>query len=185
LAAEYERGLEVVQTLLPGPKLFAWLGSNVGNFDRAGAAGFLKKVRAAMKPGDRLLLGVDLRKSKAILEPAYDDARGVTARFNKNLLLRINADLGGDFALDAFRHRAIYDEREGCIRMYLDSLAEQEVHIAKLGRTFTFARGESVHTEDSYKYSWEEIDALARSSGLTIIARYTDRRSRFADLVLA
>src|SRR5262245_61974249 len=185
IAAEYDRGLEVVKQTIRGPKLFAWLGSNVGNFDRPRAAAFLSRVKRAMSEGDRLLLGVDLRKSKAILEPAYDDKKGVTARFNKNLLVRINADLGGDFDLDAFRHRAVYDEREGTIRMYLDSLASQRVHIAKLGRTYTFEKNEAVHTEDSYKYGMDEIDQLARGAGLSIRSKYTDRESRFADIVLA
>lgn len=185
IAAVYERGLEIVKQSVRGPKLFAWLGSNVGNFNRQDAATFLKRVKSVMSEGDRLLLGVDLRKSKAVLEPAYDDKKGITARFNKNLLKRINADLGGDFDLDAFRHRAVYDEREGCIRMFLDSLASQRVHIAKLGRTYAFEKNEAIYTEDSYKYGTDEIDRLVRDAGLSIRSKYSDRESRFADIVLA
>lgn len=185
IAAEYERGLEVVKNTISGPKLYAWLGSNVGNFNRLEAAKFLRKARAAMSSDDRLLLGVDLRKPKEILEPAYDDRKQVTARFNKNLLVRINADLGGDFDVGAFRHRAAYDEREGCVRMYLDSERDQTVTIKKLGRTFTFAKGEAVHTEDSYKYGIDEVAALAAAAELKIIARFTDRDARFTDVILA
>src|SRR5262249_49708141 len=104
VAAEYRQGLEYVRKETSGPKLILWLGSNVGNFDRAEAADFLRSVRAAMNRADRLLMGVDLRKDRSTLEPAYDDSQGVTAQFNLNLLARINRDLGGHFDLEAFRH---------------------------------------------------------------------------------
>src|SRR5258707_949109 len=102
------------------PRLILWLGSNVGNFHRGDAARFLHAVRDTMQPDDRLLVGADLRKDKATLHAAYDDPRGVTARFNLNLLTRINRELGGHFDLTAFRHRAVYNEEMGRIEMYLD-----------------------------------------------------------------
>jgi dimethylhistidine N-methyltransferase len=186
IAAEYEAGLRALAARLPdgAPRLVLWLGSNIGNLDRDEAARFLGRVRAGLGPHDRMLLGVDLRKSRAVLEPAYDDAAGVTARFNLNLLERINRELGGDFELDAFAHRAAYDEVAGRIDMYLVSRRAQTVHIRALGRAFSFADGEAIHTESSYKYAPAELDAVARAAGFTIAARWLDREERFCECLL-
>lgn len=183
IEGEYEEGLELVEHGA-GATLVLWLGSNVGNFDRASAARFLGRVRDRLRPGDAVLLGADLRKSRELLEPAYDDARGITARFNKNLLARINAELGGDFDLDAFRHVAHYDEVEGRVEMHLESLRAQRVEIRALRMQVDFARGERIHTEDSYKHSFEELDALASASGFAITRRWLDRRGWFAESLL-
>jgi dimethylhistidine N-methyltransferase len=185
VAAEYEEGL---RRLAPGQdraRLLLWLGSNVGNFERPAAAAFLSRVRAVMRPEDRLLMGVDLRKERAILEAAYDDAQGVTARFNKNLLARINRELGGEFDLGSFRHVARYDEEEGRMEIHLESLRPQRVRITGVGLTVSFAPGETIHTENSYKYSPEEIDALARSAGLCVSHRWLDASCRFSSNLLA
>lgn len=179
VAAEYEPGLAWLASEPPAPQLFVWLGSNIGNFDRHDAASFLARVRRLCRPGDRLLLGVDLRKQAATLEAAYDDARGVTARFNLNLLSRLNRELGADFALEGFRHRARYDETRGRIEMFLDSTRAQSVRIAALDRSFHFAAGEAIHTESSHKYSFAELDALAAASGFAVIRRFTDGAGRF------
>ena len=121
IASEYREGLRLLRVTTAGPRLVLWLGSNVGNFDRTEAAGFLRRVRRALAPEDRLLLGVDLRKERSVLEAAYDDARGVTARFTRNLLVRINRELGGSFIPTSFAHRARWLEDEGKIEIHLVS----------------------------------------------------------------
>jgi L-histidine N-alpha-methyltransferase len=126
-----------------------------------------------------LLVGVDLRKDRRILEAAYDDAAGVTALFNLNLLVRINRELEGDFDVSAFRHRAIYDDLAGRIEMYLVSMRAQQVRIGRLGLEVAFAAGEAIHTEDSYKYSMEELGAVADNAGLIIEHTYFDSERRF------
>lgn len=180
VAAEYGDGLRELRRRVAGPKLVLWLGSNVGNFERPEAAAFLAELRGGLSRDDRLLLGVDLRKDKGVLERAYDDAAGVTAAFNLNLLERINRELGGDFELDGFRHRARYDECEGRVEMHLESLRDQRVRIAALGLELDFQAGETIHTENSYKYSPGEIDALAAAGGFEVEARWYDAERRFS-----
>jgi L-histidine N-alpha-methyltransferase len=121
----YEEGLARLDSLAPAPRFVLWLGSNVGNLHRDEAAAFLAGCHARLAPSDRLLVGIDARKDRATLERAYDDAAGVTARFNKNLLVRVNRELGGDFDPAKFRHRALWDEERGRVEMWLDSLEEQ------------------------------------------------------------
>jgi L-histidine Nalpha-methyltransferase len=179
VAAEYHDGLQLLRTELDRPKLILWLGSNIGNFERGEAARFLGQVRETMADADRLLVGVDLRKDRKVLEAAYDDAARVTALFNLNLLGRINRELGGDFDLSAFRHRALYDEPAGRVEMYLVSTRAQRVRIGGLGLEVAFAAGEAVHTEDSYKYSLEELAAVADAAGLRLDQRYFDSEKRF------
>jgi dimethylhistidine N-methyltransferase len=139
IADEYEAGLEHLRSENGGPKLIAWLGSNVGNFDRVQAGRFMRSIRAAMGSRDHLLIGVDLRKEAKVLERAYDDDAGVTARFNLNLLRRINQELGGNFELEAFTHRADYRVREGRVEMSLVSRHAQEVEIEALDLTRRFS----------------------------------------------
>lgn len=185
IAAEYQAGLEELARRDLGPKLVLWLGSNIGNFDRPSAAAFLRRVASTMTREDRLLVGADLRKDKRTLEAAYDDARGVTAAFNKNVLVRINRELGGHFDLDAFRHRAVYLEDEGKIEMHLVSTRAQVVHIDALDLDVAFAEGEHIHTEDSYKYSRDELATLADRAGLEILAEWTDQAGRFSETLFA
>ena len=184
IAAEYRAGLRWLERQRE-PKLILWLGSNVGNFARPEAARFLRGVRAAMSPADRLLMGVDLRKPRAILEAAYDDAAGVTARFNLNLLARINRELGGHFELDAFRHRARWNERLGRVEIRIESLRAQQVRIDALRLDVPFRAGEKIYTESSYKYSFAEIERLARAAGLVVDERWLDGRRRFSVNLLA
>lgn len=181
VAGEYHDGLRHLQEEIDHPKLILWLGSNVGNFHRNDAVRFLSTVRKTMNRSDRLLLGVDLRKDKAVLENAYDDSQGVTARFNLNLLTRINRELGGHFDLRKFRHRANYDENLGRVEMYLDSLCDQQVAINQIKLDVHFAFGEPIHTENSYKYSMAEIDHLAEESGFLVEARWVDSKGRFSE----
>src|SRR5919107_1079210 len=134
-AADYDTALpRLRESFEEGARaLVLFLGSNVGNFDRAEARAFLRRVRASLRAGDRLLLGVDLKKDAATLEAAYDDPLGVTAAFNLNLLARINRELGADFSVRHFRHVAPYDEREGRVEMHLESGREQTVNLKALG----------------------------------------------------
>jgi dimethylhistidine N-methyltransferase len=184
VAGDYHDGLRLLAGQ-PGPRLVLWLGSNIGNLERAEAAAFLAHLRSLLSPGDRALVGIDLRKARAALEAAYDDSRGVTARFNKNLLARINAELGGRFDLGAFRHRAFYDEAPGRVEMHLVSTRAQRVRIQALAVEVDFAEGEAIHTENSYKYSPAEIDELAAASGLRVERRWTDGERRFASVLFA
>jgi dimethylhistidine N-methyltransferase len=178
--AEYNDGLRHLGAQPPQPRLILWLGSSVGNLHRRDAAAFLLLVRDTMTADDRLLIGIDLRKDRSILEPAYDDARGVTARFNLNLLARINRDLGGHFALETFRHRAVYNEEAGRIEMYLDSLKTQVVGLDRLELDVAFEAGEPIHTENSYKYSFAEIDTLVSQAGFCQEKQWLDRQMRFS-----
>lgn len=180
IAAEYQEGLRHLRADASQPKLILWLGSNIGNFERPAAAAFLAQVRGTMTPADRLLVGIDLRKDRRTLEAAYDDALGVTAAFNLNLLARINRELGGRFDLSKFRHRAVYNEPEGRVEMYLVSTADQRVPLGRLGLDLEFTAGEAVHTENSYKYSPAEIEELTRAAGLTTEHRWLDAEGRFS-----
>jgi L-histidine Nalpha-methyltransferase len=185
IAATYEDGLARLQDETGRPKLILWLGSNVGNLDRAEATRFLCQVRRTMTARDRLLVGIDLRKERTTLERAYDDAQGVTARFNLNLLTRINQELGGRFDLDAFRHRAVYDEPLGRVEMHLESIRAQRVRIEQLDLEVAFTAGETIHTENSYKYSPVEISALAAGAALRVERQWFDAGRQFSLNLLA
>ncbi|MGQ0526338.1 MAG: L-histidine N(alpha)-methyltransferase [Betaproteobacteria bacterium] len=153
-------------------------GSTIGNFTDAEACSFLVGARRMVGPGGAMLVGVDLKKSPALLHDAYNDAQGVTAAFNLNLLARINRELGADFDLAAFRHHAFYNQEAGRIEMHLVSLREQAVSLG--GRKFSFRRDETVHTENSYKYSVGEFQALAREAGFRPERCWVDAQQRFA-----
>lgn len=180
LAGEFEDALPLLAGAAAGPMLVLFLGSTLGNLEPVEALAFLRRLRAALGRADGLLLGLDLRKDRATLERAYDDAGGVTARFNLNLLARVNRELGGRFDLARFRHEARIDERRGRVDMHLVSARAQEVEIAALGRTVRFREGETIHTESSYKYAPEEIDTLARGARLRVLRRWFDGRRRFS-----
>jgi len=185
IAAEYQHGLHRIRAQEAPCKLIAWLGSSIGNFDEAEAVAFLARVRRAMTPTDRMLVGMDLKKDPAILERAYDDAAGVTSRFNKNLLTRINRELRGHFDEAAFRHEARWNDERGRIEMHLVSEIEQTVEIDALNLDVSFARGESIHTESSHKYTLGEIDALVAAADLRIERRWLDDDGRFSVNLLA
>jgi L-histidine N-alpha-methyltransferase len=159
-----------------------FLGSSIGNLDPAAAGAMLANLRTALAPGDALFLGADLRKSRSILEPAYDDSLGITAAFNRNLLARINRELGGTFDVAAFEHRAYYNDAEGRIEMHLVSRKAQRVLID--GYEVAFDEGESIHTENSYKYDDESLHALAEAGGFSIERRWCDGNGYFADLLM-
>jgi dimethylhistidine N-methyltransferase len=185
VAAEYHEGLRYLGSESDRPRLILWLGSNIGNFTREEAAKFLRRIRDTMTPADRMLVGVDLRKDRAVLEAAYDDAAGVTAAFNLNLLARINHELNGNFDVSAFQHRAIYNEDLGRIEMYLASARSQSVTIGRIRLTVTFAAGENIHTENSYKYSLAEMNAVTTAAGLRSERFWQDGAGRFSLHLLA
>ncbi|MFN7086233.1 MAG: L-histidine N(alpha)-methyltransferase [Burkholderiales bacterium] len=153
-------------------------GSTIGNFTVAEAGEFLRSARLLVGAAGAMLVGVDLKKDPALLHAAYNDAHGVTAEFNLNLLARINRELGADFDLSAFRHCAFYNAAAGRIEMHLTSLRAQRVTVG--GRGFDFRPGETIHTENSYKYSVEEFQRLARTAGFEPAACWTDSRQWFA-----
>ncbi|HLG17226.1 MAG TPA: L-histidine N(alpha)-methyltransferase [Blastocatellia bacterium] len=157
-----------------------FLGSNVGNFTPDESLAFLQKFRAVFEPGDALLLGADLRKAASALVPAYDDALGVTAAFNLNLLVRMNRELGAGFDLAKFEHRAIYDEQRGRIEMHLVSRAAQTVRIESLGLDVRFDAGESIHTENSYKFDIEQLSDFAARSGFVLRRSWFDAGRQFS-----
>lgn len=164
--------------------LVAFLGSSIGNLDPGAAAALLTDLRTSLSSGDALLLGVDLKKEKRILDAAYDDALGVTASFNRNLLLRMNRDLGADFDLPSFTHRAFYDETLGRIEMHLVSTRRQSVHLPASHTEITFEEGETIHTENSYKHDEATLETLAAASGFEIEKAWSDSRKWFADVLM-
>jgi L-histidine N-alpha-methyltransferase len=180
IVGQFHDGLARLNKIVACPKLLLFLGSSLGNFERQEAIRFLELVHEVMTEKDRLLIGIDLRKHPSILEPAYDDAQGVTARFNLNLLARINRELEGNFNLAGFRHRAVYNAEAGRMEMYLDSLCDQTVPIHRLALDVHFTEGEAIHTENSYKYSLAEIGALAEAAGFGIERQWLDAEKRFS-----
>jgi len=168
-----------------GPKLFLFLGSNVGNFDDPEAVRFLTRIRSVMGADDRILLGADKVKDPALIELAYNDPTGVTGEFNKNVLRRINDELDGNFDLDSFDHAAPYSIAEERVEMRLVSKREQEVLIAKLGERYRFRRGEFVVTEHCQKYTDERLSSLAFQSSLGEVGRWQDPQGWFSVVLLA
>jgi len=153
-------------------------GSSIGNFEPQDAVKFLKRLSDMLQPGGGLLIGVDIKKDEQVLHDAYNDEQGVTAAFNLNLLTRINQELDADFDLDKFHHRAFYNSKIGRIEMHLASLVDQVVTIA--GEKFNFDRGESIHTENSYKYTVGEFESLAEQAGFVQRTVWTDNDHLFS-----
>jgi L-histidine Nalpha-methyltransferase len=179
--ARYETGLLQASTETPsGRELVLFLGSNIGNFDRPGADAFLRGVRAGTAAGDMLLLGADLVKRERDLILAYDDPLGVTAAFNRNLLVRINRELGGRFDVDAFSHRAVWAEAESRVEMHLVSRSRQQVRVDAAGIDFIIGNGESIWTESSYKYTPAGIVAALERAGFGLVEQWIDEVDGFA-----
>jgi L-histidine N-alpha-methyltransferase len=164
---------------LPGPTLHAFLGSTIGNFAPQPAVRLLQRVRERMEDGDRFLMGVDLRKDPAIVEAAYNDARGVTAEFNRNMLRVVNATAGADFDVDAWEHRAFYDRDAHWIEMHLVSVRAQTVTLPGAG-AFRFAAGETIRTEISAKHDRSSVDAMFAAAGLGVERWETDADGLYA-----
>lgn len=183
LELDYTHGLNLDPLDAGERRLVLYIGSSIGNFDPQAAAELLRGVRAGLTPGDGLLLGVDLVKDEAVMLAAYDDAAGVTAAFNRNMLVRLNRELGGDFDPESFAHRAVWSGAESRIEMHLESEAAQRVRLAALGWELDFAAGERIHTENSYKYRPGEAEALLAAAGFSVEARWCDEREWFAVLL--
>lgn len=158
IAADYTLPFTIPDVSGTKKSVFFYPGSTIGNFTPSNASVFLSTISGMMNPEDGLMIGVDQKKDPSILERAYNDQKGVTAEFNKNLLVRINNELDGDFHLDQFQHEAVYNPEEGRVEMHLVSLADQTAQVA--GSEFYFKKGESIHTENSYKYHPEEFSEL-------------------------
>ena len=180
ICADYTRPLALPEfTGVPIRRKVAFFpGSTVGNFTPPEALQFLKQARRAVGAGGALLIGVDLKKDKATLDAAYADAKGVTARFNLNLLQRINRELGADFQTNRFRHKAFYEPSQGRVEMHLESLYAQVAHVA--GQRFDFAPGETIHTEISCKYSIGEFQELGKRAGFSPEKVWTDPEQLFS-----
>ena len=183
-AADYFDGLAALQPLKGGPALVLFLGSNIGNFEQADAITFLRAIRKVLRKEDALLLGADLKKGRATLEAAYNDALGVTRAFIVNELARINRELGGDFDLWAFGLRSVYNEPAGRVEVYVESLRAQTVNIRGLNLSLSLEAGERIHMEQSYKYSIEELAAMAEQSGFQLTQTWLDDQSRFSSNLL-
>ncbi|GAB3585862.1 L-histidine N(alpha)-methyltransferase [Hymenobacter daeguensis] len=168
-----------------GSKAVLFLGSNIGNFGPAERLDFLRQLAAPLTPADRLLIGFDLQKDPRRIRAAYDDAQGVTAAFNLNLLTRLNRELGADFDLAHWQHYTDYSPLNGAVRSFLVSTRAQQVRVAALEETFDFAAWEVIHTENSYKFTMPQIEALATEAGLRVVDVFTDASHDFADVVLA
>jgi dimethylhistidine N-methyltransferase len=178
VAADFTTPFALPAAIAGMPKVGFFPGSTLGNFEPHEACAFLRSAREILGEGAQMILGVDLEKDERVLYDAYNDAAGVTARFNLNVLVRINRELGGNFDLSAFTHRAIYNRERHRIEMHLISKKPQTVRM--LGTNIAFRAGESIHTESSYKYSIERLTALARGAGWTPRESWTDQAGMFS-----
>ena len=178
---DYFRILESLKTSAAKPKIILFLGSNIGNFSRARAIEFFRNLRAVMNAQDLLFVGFDLQKDPHTILKAYDDAQGVTAAFNLNLLARINRELGADFDLQKFSHYAIYHPTDCAARSFLVSRESQSVRVEALNRSFDFGAWEAIFMEISQKYDLEMIGDLARAGGFQTTQNFFDSRNYFVD----
>ncbi len=181
VVAEYGEGLSLLKDSSSRPKLVLFLGSSIGNFDAREAAHFVSRLRKSLSPGDYALIGFDLKKDLRILQPAYDDAAGMTREFNFNLLDRINRELDGRFEREAFLHHATYNLLEGCMESWLVSRRDQEIPVGALGRSFSFRAWEGIQVERSMKYDLAQVAELASTGGFDILEQWFDQRGYFVD----
>ena len=177
--ADFAGRPDVVQQLPLTRKALAFFGSSLGNFTRQESAEFVRRAAVIMGREDVFLLGIDLKKSRDILIPAYDDAQGVTAAFNLNVLHRINRELGGQFDAQTFDHIALYNDAEGRIEMHLRSRVAQRVAISDIEQVVSFVAGETIHTENSCKYTVDEVRELGRQANLELCRQWFDPQGYF------
>ena len=178
VAADFTGAFELPAAVKAGPRLGFFPGSTIGNLEPHEVTGFLRRAKRALGQAAAFVVGVDLVKDPEVLYAAYNDSQGVTAQFNRNLLVRVNRELGADFDVSAFEHHAFYHRELRRIEMHLASLRRQKVRI--LGKCFEFRAGETIHTENSYKYTIESFAALARGAGWSIGAVWTDPERYFS-----
>jgi dimethylhistidine N-methyltransferase len=176
----YMHGLDLKPSGPGERRMVLYIGSSIGNFEPHQAAQILDIIRAGLEPGDTLLLGVDLKKDEATLLAAYNDPAGITARFNLNMLARLNRELAADFDLGAFAHRAVWNPAESRIEMHLESLTDQRVKVPALDLEVSFADGERMHTENSYKYTPGQAETMLAKAGFIPESTWTDSRGWFA-----
>jgi dimethylhistidine N-methyltransferase len=179
VCADYTTDLDLPEPPLPAERTVGYYpGSTIGNFRREEAQSFLRQIADTVGPDGGLLIGVDLKKDIEVLKEAYDDAEGVTAAFNKNLLRRMNRELDATFDLDAFEHRPVWNDDRGCMESHLRSKTAQTVTVA--GERFAFEKGETIHTEDSHKYTLDGFADLAAAAGFRVDTVWMDDRSYFS-----
>ena len=181
VVAEYFDALEWIRKKQNNRKLVLFMGSNIGNFSKAGARVFLTEMHNVLETGDLMLIGIDLKKDPNLILCAYDDSKGVTAQFNLNLLQRINTELGADFDLMNWKHYASYNPITGAVESFLISQKKQEVNIKDLDKTFLFEAFEPIHTEYSYKYTLKEVINMANTCGFEILENYMCQNTGFVD----
>lgn len=183
-AGDYFSVLDSLATGIPAKRdaqnIALFLGSNIGNFDPDVCRHFMRSIRGILRSGDALLVGADMKKGSDVLVPAYDDSLGVTAAFNRNLLIRINRDLDGDFDISQFDHMALYSETFSRVEMHLVSREPQQVRIGALNLTVNFDWRESIHTESSYKFDLETLSSLATETGFSLAESWFDGKRRFS-----
>jgi L-histidine Nalpha-methyltransferase len=180
IVAEYEPGLSLLSGFDNYAKLLIFLGSSIGNYNREEAGDLLKSISDSMGERDFALIGFDLIKDNNILTQAYNDSQGITEAFNLNILSRINRELDGNFNLENYRHKAFYNSIASRIEMHLVSQKDQQVFIKSLNRNYEFAKGESIHTENSHKFTDQSIAEMAASSGLNVVKTWKDSNNYFA-----
>jgi dimethylhistidine N-methyltransferase len=178
VVADYMGGVPALSRI-SGRKLVLYIGSSIGNFEHSEAIGMLRRIRRSLRTGDALLLGTDLAKSSKILVPAYDDAQGVTAQFNKNMLARLNRELEADFDLNAFKHVALWNKHCSRMEIYLESTVKQSVFIPGIDMDISFEAGERLHTENSYKYNDEMVQTILCESNFKLERTWTDPKRWF------
>jgi dimethylhistidine N-methyltransferase len=181
----YESGLEFIKNYDNKKNLIAFLGSSFGNFDYEHGLKFLQKVNSSMKKNDLFLIGLDLVKDKTVLEYAYNDSQGVTAKFNLNVLSRINSELDSNFNINKFVHHAIYNESQNRVEIYLRSLENQTVNIPKARMILQIKQDELIHTENSYKYTIPEINKMLSMTGFRIKDIWYDEKQYFCLVLLS
>lgn len=177
VAADYTSPFKIPEIKNGTKRVIYFPGSTIGNFTIVKARTFLDSIADNLSAGDGLLIGVDLKKDVRVLEAAYNDSKGITAAFNKNILSRLNRELNTDFDVDQFRHRAFYNHKKGRIEMHLESLRDQKVQIN--GQQAFFEKGEAIHTENSYKYTIQEFEKLT-GENFSRIKTWTDSRDYFS-----
>ena len=190
ICSDYVSGLVKINAFMklkreiPNKKFIIFLGSSIGNFDPKDAIDFLHSIARYVRKEDLLLIGIDLEKDKSILDRAYNDKNGITAKFNFNVLARINRELEGEFNISNFEHRSFYNIHKHRIEMHLESKLDQQVRIGAIGKKFYFKKGEKIHTENSYKYSLRRLNKLVKKAGLQVIRNFTDPEEQYTLLLL-
>lgn len=190
ICSDYVSGLVKInefmklKSKIPNKKFIMFLGSSIGNFDPEEAMNFLHSVVRYVRKDDLLLIGIDLEKDKSILDRAYNDKKGITAKFNFNILGRINRELDGEFNISNFEHKSFYNIHKHRIEMHLESKLDQQVRIGAIGKTFYFKKGETIHTENSYKYSLPRLNRLVKKAGLQVIRNFTDPNKQYTLILL-